>query len=985
MPRRSGSKHRVRVCALIGVGALLVGAAGASGAALGAGPAGAATPPTVTAISPAQGPLPGDTVVTVTGTGFGTTSGDTIISDVTSVQVGSTSLSATASKPVIAVLSATQLLVATPAATSPGTVDITVTTSAGTSPPSAADRFTYTSSATAPDCASDVSATDNLCLDAYDATLTISSSLSTSASLSFGDIGGSLLGSLAPSSGAVSLPAVQAELPQTSTTVDGITEYATLATDGPVTGTYDDSTGALSLGGTLDIGAYIPADGELCLLQQDFALTGTLAGPNQANSAFALTPNGPATENSACTSPTGASVSVSGTLLFTATLYSPSAAQPPTVTAVSPASCPAGGAGVTITGTNLSGATAVDFGSTVATSFNVETDTQIFATSPVGVGTVDVTVTTPSGTSATSPADQFTTCPVLQPPVVLGISPDTGPFAGGTGVTITGTGFTQVTRVDFGTSPASFQTVGSSQIFVTSPPGTGTVDVTVTTTSGTSATSAADQFTYANEGPFQVTGVSPDSGPQSGGTTVTITGTDLSDATAVEFGTSPAASFTVVSATEITATSPPVPSPTTVDVTIWTPSSATETSPADRFTYLALAHPPAVTAVSPAQGPVSGDTVVTVTGTGFGARAGDQLVPYALSVQVGSATPVNPVILAAPVVNVLSPTELLVVTPAVTSPGTVDITVTTSGGTSATSAADRFTYIPSTTPPSCASAVWATNNLCVYTDDGSGTGPFGVPLSGVGASFLGSVDPTSGTVSVPADQVALSQLSVSALGVTVDASPSADGPLTGTYDESTGAVSMGGTLDVGVYLPGSYSGTGLTEVVDVPCQVQGEVTLSGTLGAPTDTSTADVRQAAGSLVLTATQSGVAPDNSSCSSVASIAQGLSLSATLPVTLYLYTPPPNPPAVTFVFPDAGPTHGYSLVWVLGKNLTDVTRVTFGVDQARWLSFNSDLLLALSPAATSPGTVDVQVTTTGGGTSPATAADHYAYTGRSSPFGR
>ncbi len=86
----------------------------------------------------------------------------------------------------------------------------------------------------------------------------------------------------------------------------------------------------------------------------------------------------------------------------------------PAVTAVGPTvGSTAGGSTVTITGTNLTGATAVDFGGTAAT-ITSDTATQITATSPAGVaGTVDVTVTTPAGTSAKSSADQFTYGAVL--------------------------------------------------------------------------------------------------------------------------------------------------------------------------------------------------------------------------------------------------------------------------------------------------------------------------------------------------------------------------------------------------------------------------------------------------------------------------------------------------------------------------------------------------------------------------------------------
>jgi large repetitive protein len=83
-------------------------------------------------------------------------------------------------------------------------------------------------------------------------------------------------------------------------------------------------------------------------------------------------------------------------------------------------------------------------------------------------------------------------------PSVTGVSPVTGPAAGGTSVTISGTGFTAATGVSFGPTAATAMTVDSDiQITATSPAGTGTVDITVSTLAGTSQTSSADQFAYA--------------------------------------------------------------------------------------------------------------------------------------------------------------------------------------------------------------------------------------------------------------------------------------------------------------------------------------------------------------------------------------------------------------------------------------------------------------------------------------------------------
>jgi hypothetical protein len=78
----------------------------------------------------------------------------------------------------------------------------------------------------------------------------------------------------------------------------------------------------------------------------------------------------------------------------------------PTVTGVNPSSGSAGDT-ITITGSGFTGATGVGFGVTGASALSV-TDTEITATVPAGSGTVDITIITPNGTSATNSADQFT-------------------------------------------------------------------------------------------------------------------------------------------------------------------------------------------------------------------------------------------------------------------------------------------------------------------------------------------------------------------------------------------------------------------------------------------------------------------------------------------------------------------------------------------------------------------------------------------------
>jgi hypothetical protein len=106
----------------------------------------------------------------------------------------------------------------------------------------------------------------------------------------------------------------------------------------------------------------------------------------------------------------GATVAPSGTESGNEVELSAEVQPAPTITEIAPGNgSVAGGKSVTITGTNLTAASAVKFGSTPATGFTVESDTKITATVPPSkqVGPVDVTVTTLAGTSPTVRADKF--------------------------------------------------------------------------------------------------------------------------------------------------------------------------------------------------------------------------------------------------------------------------------------------------------------------------------------------------------------------------------------------------------------------------------------------------------------------------------------------------------------------------------------------------------------------------------------------------
>jgi hypothetical protein len=82
-----------------------------------------------------------------------------------------------------------------------------------------------------------------------------------------------------------------------------------------------------------------------------------------------------------------------------------------------------------------------------------------------------------------------------------------------------------------------------------------------------------------------ITGVSPASGSIAGGTKVTITGTDFTAASEVKFGNLPAASFNIVSETEISAVAPRSKKVGRVDIAVTTLAGTSAATSGDRFNY----------------------------------------------------------------------------------------------------------------------------------------------------------------------------------------------------------------------------------------------------------------------------------------------------------------------------------------------------------------------------------------------------------------
>jgi IPT/TIG domain len=255
----------------------------------------------------------------------------------------------------------------------------------------------------------------------------------------------------------------------------------------------------------------------------------------------------------------------------------------PIVTEVVPDHGPlGGGTTVDITGKNFGGVSGVSFGGAPAMLFTPVSQHEVQAVSPAGSGTVDVTVTTPKGTSAINePADEFT---YVTTPAIQNVTPGRGSTLGGNRVTIAGSDFTGATAVSFGPDAATSYTVESDQEIVAYTPAepAGQVNVSVTGPDGTTPVDPADVYTFDAMVPV-VTSVAPDTGPAT--TTVTITGKEFRYVSAVDFGSTPATSYSVDSHTKTISAVVPAGSGT-VDVTVTNRSGTSAINePADEFTY----------------------------------------------------------------------------------------------------------------------------------------------------------------------------------------------------------------------------------------------------------------------------------------------------------------------------------------------------------------------------------------------------------------
>ena len=499
--------------------------------------------PTLTAVSPNEGPAGGGDTVTLTGTNF-----------VAGMQVAFGGTAATG----LVVVSSTQATVVTPAH-AVGLVNVVVTTPGGTQ--TLTSGYTYVAAPTLASVAPDSGPIGG------GTTVTLTgTNFRAGMQVRFGDAlaavvsvtGGTSASVVTPAQTAAGTVAVTVTTPGGTSTPGISFTYAPLPdlasvspNQGPTGGQAVTLNGSgFRAGMTVTFGGAAATDVVVVSATQ-----ATVTAPPHAAGVVDVS-----------VSTTGGSDSLPGGYTYVTA---------PIVSSVTPDEGPAaGGQTVTLTGSDLAGASAVSFGGATAT-ITGNTPTSVTVTTPAhAAGVVNVVVTTPGGSGTATDAYTYVAAPTL-----TGVSPDQGSVAGGESVTLSGTNLSGTTAVSFGGDAAAITAVTPTSVTVTTPAhAAGVVDVVVTTPGGSGT--ATDAYTYVAAP--TLTGVSPDQGSVAGGESVTLSGTNLSGTTAVSFG-GDAAAITAVTPTSVTVTTP-AHAAGVVDVAVTTPAG-TDTL-ANGYTYV---------------------------------------------------------------------------------------------------------------------------------------------------------------------------------------------------------------------------------------------------------------------------------------------------------------------------------------------------------------------------------------------------------------
>ncbi|WP_191330423.1 IPT/TIG domain-containing protein [Frigoribacterium sp. ACAM 257] len=876
--------------------------------------------PVLTAIDPTSGPVGGGTSVTITGTGF---------TDGSTVSIGDT----TGLEPDAVSDDGTELTFTTPPNVA-GPVTVTVTNDAGTSAPLG---FTYVAAPAGAPVLTAIDPTSGPVGGGTSVTIT-GTGFAAGSTVSIGVSAGIVPDDISDDGTELTFttPPNQAGPVSVTVTNDAGTSaplgftYLAAPVTAPVLATLTPDSGPVGGGTPVTItgtgftpDATVTVGGTAGIVPDDVSDDGT-------ELTFTTPPNAAGDVQVTVTTDGG----TSAPLTFT---YEAAPVGAPVLTGLAPASGPAGGGTVvTVTGTGLAPGSTVTIGGVagiVPDAISPLGTSLTFTTPPGAAGDAPVTITNLFGTSA--PLTFTYVAPPAGSPVLTDIEPAVGPVAGGTTVTLTGTGFTPASTITIGDTTGIVGTLSpdGTQLTFTTPAGTaGGVPVTVTNGTGTSAPLT---FTYqaAPVAAPTLTSLTPDEGPAGGGTPVTVVGTGFTGDSTVTVGTTTGIVPDSVSpdGTSLVFTTPAGAAGTT-DVSVTNPAGTSGTLP---FTYqVAPAGAPVLATLSPTSGPAGGGTRVTITGTGFTAGS---------TVSVDGSAPITPVSLGT------GGTSLTFDTPPHAA-GLVQVTATNGTGTSAPL---PFTYLaPASTAPLLLSLTPASGPVgggTVVTISGSGFTPGGTTVSIDGGaprtpSFV-SIDGTSLTFTTPADTAGPVPVTVTTAGgtsapltFTYVAAP-AGAPVLASLTPSSGPVGGGTTVTI--------TGTGFTAGSTVSVDGSAPIAPITVSADGTSLTFATPAHAAGLVGVTVTND--------------------TGTSAPLTFSYQAAAALAPQLTSLTPPSGPIAGGTVVTVTGTRFTPGSTVSVGGSAPITpdsISADGTTLTFTTPAGTA-GSTTVTVTN-GAGTS-------------------
>ena len=914
--------------------------------------------PVLTSLSPTSGPVTGGTAVIITGTSLTGTTGITF-----------DGVPATA----VTVVNDTTVTAVTPANPA-GLVDVILTNpnGSGTLP----DAYTYLA---LPPTATSLTPTSGTTLGGTTVVITGTSLVGTTG-VTFGGLPATNVTVLDEQTVSVSTPAHTAGLvdvsittPQGTGTLNNAYTYITPPPSNlsltPTSGTINGGTLVTFTGTTLTGTTGITFGGaaatSVTVIDDTTVTAVTAAHAAGIVDVIVTTPNGTGTVTNGYTYTTPAT----------------------SITSINPTSGPTvGGTTVTITGDGLVGTSVVAFDGVLATNIIVIDNTTVTAVTPAHIaGLVDVSITATGG--ATSLPSAYTY--IAPVPTLTSLTPISGPTVGGTLVTITGTGLIGTTAVDFGGSAATSITVidDTTVTVLTSAHVAGLVNVSITTSGGTGTLNNA--YTYiAAPG---LTTISPIFGPTTGGTVVTLTGTNLTGTTNVSFDGNNATGVTVINSTTVTAIAP-AHAAGLVNVGVTTLGGTSTLT--DAYTYIA---PPAATSLTPTSGTTLGGTTVTISGTNldgttavsFGGSAATVssatattvvvitgvhaagLVDVVLTNPVGTSTLTNAYTYVAPPalisvnptagstiggntatitgtnltdttsvsfdgniatnITIINATTVTVTVPAHAA-GVVDVSLTTNAGTNTLTSA--YTYV---VPP----------NLTFITP------PFGTTLGGTSVTLNGTG--LTGTTAVTFGGISATGIVVNSdTSVTVTSGAHSAGLVSATLTTPGGTSTL---TNVFTYITPPQ----LTSLSPVAGTTLGgtTVTITGTNLDGTTDVTFNGSNATGVVVVNnTTVTAITPSH--LAGAVDVGLTTSVGTSTLNNGYTYV---TPPVLASISPPTGSTLGGTTVSLIGTGLTGLTGVTFGVVAGTSIVVNSDTSATVTTASHSAGLVNVTVTNAGG----------------------